>query len=280
MDTIEFMNLLRREGGYETPDASRSLRRLCGRLDAWFYLRSIGITFRTGLVARLGLLDDDRWAVSSHQTLTLFEECGARVRISGVEHIAGRTTPCVYVSNHMSMAETYLLPCVLLAGGSLTTVVKKSLLSYPGMGTILRNLDAIGVTRESPRDDLKTVLAEGRKRLDRGVSVLIFPQSTRTAYFDARLFNSIGAKLAHRAGVDLVPVAVKTDFQGVGRVIRDFGPLNRKQDVCLQVLPAIDVQKVGEKEAHAESVRQVSAALKAWGVDVRLSGNDGMQAAV
>ena len=43
------------------------------------------------------------------------------------------------------------------------------------------------------------------------ISVLIFPQTTRELFFDPKKFNTLGIKLAKRAKVPVIPIAVKTD---------------------------------------------------------------------
>jgi len=49
------------------------------------------------------------------------------------------------------------------------------------------------------------------------ISVLIFPQTTRDLRFDPNKFNTLGIKLAKRAKVPVIPVAVKTDAWGMGK---------------------------------------------------------------
>jgi hypothetical protein len=45
----------------------------------------------------------------------------------------------------------------------------------------------------------------GLARLKQGISIVVFPQTTRMVDFDASQFNSIGVKLAKKAGVPVVP---------------------------------------------------------------------------
>ena len=73
----------------------------------------------------------------------------------------------------------------------------------------------------------------GRERLAQGRSIIIFPQTTRSLGFDPKLFNSIGVKLARRAGVPVVPIALKTDAWGVGKLIKDFGKIHPEKTVLV-----------------------------------------------
>ncbi len=131
--------------------------------------------------------------------------------------------PCVFISNHMSTLETFLLPAIIRPLTPVTFVVKKSLTTMPVFGPIMRSRDPVVVNRSSPRDDLATVFEEGAKRLKNGVSIIIFPQHTRSLLFDPASFNSIGIKLALRTGAPVIPLALKTDAWGNGRKIRELG---------------------------------------------------------
>jgi 1-acyl-sn-glycerol-3-phosphate acyltransferase len=96
----------------------------------------------------------------------------------------------------------------------------------------------------------------------------VFPQSTRSTAVSAGDFNSIGAKLALRASVPVVPVALKTDFHGIGRVFRDAGPIRR--DRCVHVRMGAPLAAEGNgKEAHRQTVAFIMTSLKEWGVAVR-----------
>lgn len=107
----------------------------------------------------------------------------------------------VLIGNHMSLLETALFHAVAREYLDFTFVIKQSLLTVPFFRDIMRSLGAIPVGRENPRDDLRAVLGDGKKVLESGRSIIIFPQSTRSETFDAAKFNSIGIKLAKSAGV-------------------------------------------------------------------------------
>jgi hypothetical protein len=51
--------------------------------------------------------------------------------------------------------------------------------------------------------------------------------------------------------VSLLPIALKTDFVGLGSLLRDFGPLHREQPIHLAFGPPLSVTGTG-KAAHRE----------------------------
>lgn len=269
MQAAEFQDGLRTTGGYESPAAPLSSAGTCsGALtSARFYLRLWSIVVRAWSTARSGEYSAAAWTRDSYSILRTVELCGGRFCISGLQGMAQTPGARVYVSNHMSSLETLALPCILLSVGPLTFVIKSSLRRYPFFGTVLGALDPICVSRTSARDDLRTVLSEGEKKCRTGISIVLFPQATRSQGFDPATFNTLGAKLAARAGVPLVPVAVKTDFMGIGKVIRDVGPIFRDRVVRIGLGPPIDAAR-NPRDAHRQAVEFIARTLTDWGVSV------------
>ncbi len=272
----ELWRILRERGVYETgQEQARSLygRLMSGRWDAFYYWDVIHVVISAYGKAICGRFDRREWGSHALKMLQAAERCGGRVRLEGFENIALAKLPVVYVANHMSSLDTTVLPGSLLGFGDVTTVVKESLLSYPLFGRVLKAVQPISVTRRDPREDLKEVLAQGEACLRSGRSVVIFPQATRALEFDPAKFNSLGVKLARKAGVQVVPVALQTDFQGIGEWIRDFGPLQRKNPIRFKVGVPLTVEGNG-REAQQRVVEFISETLRSWGVKVGEQGKE------
>jgi len=131
----------------------------------------------------------------------------------------------------------------------------------------MRSRDPIAVTRTDPRKDLDTVMSEGVRHLAAGRSVIIFPQGTRTPEFRRSGFNSLGVKLASRAGVPVLPVALKTDYWGNSMLMRGFGPVRRKLPILLEFGDAIAVNGRGKAE-HEACLDFIESRLRSWSAPV------------
>jgi 1-acyl-sn-glycerol-3-phosphate acyltransferase len=127
----------------------------------------------------------------------------------------------------------------------------------------MRSRNPIVVSRDNPRQDLVTVMEEGARRIAEGTSVILFPQTTRTARFDPSAFNSLGVKLARASGAVVVPVALKTDAWDNGRLFKDFGPIHPERTVHIQFGNPLSVTGNG-REQHDATVRFISEHLAAW----------------
>jgi 1-acyl-sn-glycerol-3-phosphate acyltransferase len=168
----------------------------------------------------------------------------------------------------MSTAETFLLANMILPFRRVTFVVKQSLVEYPIFKHIMRSRDPIVVGRVNPREDLKAVLGGGRERLEAGISIVIFPQRTRTVTFDREGFNTIGIKLAKRAGVPVIPLALKTNAWSNGKWLKDYGPFRPEEDVRFEFGEPITVTE-SDREAHEAVIEFITGRLTEWGVPVK-----------
>ena len=230
----------------------------------YFYLRNFGTFMRSGKCAAKGLLDKDMQIHYSNDNIRLIEDCGAKVHLRGLDNLRNLNgRPVVIIGNHMSLLETASLHAIIREYVDFAFVVKESLLETAYIKNILNSLGAIGVTRTNPREDLKKVLTEGKKVLQAGRSMIVFPQSTRTRNFDREQFNSIGIKLAKSAGAAVVPMALKTDFLENGKLIRDLGPLRPERDVWFEFGPAMEIE--GNGQAQQLAVEDfIEAAFARW----------------
>ncbi|MBQ6923892.1 MAG: 1-acyl-sn-glycerol-3-phosphate acyltransferase, partial [Kiritimatiellae bacterium] len=121
--------------------------------------------------------------------------------------------------------------------------------------------------RKNARKDLADTLEQGTALLRGGTSILLFPQGHRAEKFDPRKFNSLGAKLAARAGAPLVPVACKTDFARPGWPLRDFGPVDPRRAVKFACGPVLD-PALPQRDLQEACIAHISAKLAEWGMGV------------
>ena len=255
------MNTLAYTGGnYESPGRtptflSRSFP------SSVFYIKFLSCVLRSASLARRNLYDGDAWGESSLTVFRALEETGVKFDIRGVDRLSQEDGPCVFIGNHMSMLETMVLPGIIQPFKDVTFVIKQSLLEYPVFKHIMRARKPVAVSRQNPRLDLKLVLQEGAKILQTGGrSIVIFPQTTRTKTFDPEQFNSIGVKLAQKADVPIIPIALITDAWENGRYLKDFGRINPAKKVFVAFGPPLKVGKRG-KESHAQVVEFIQRTL-------------------
>lgn len=256
-------------GEYHTPP-ERSPKHPKGKswISAIRYANNIFmIVMRAGARAAFSGFGYKDWQEIAFRSISFAEHIGAEVSVEGFSEIKSYGKPVVYVSNHMSTLETMAIPPIVILFGKLSVVLKKSLDDMPVLGKTARMVNTIPVSRTNAREDLKTVLTEGCKRIQNGMSVLLFPQGTRQAVFHAHKFNSLGAKLAARAGVPVVPIAVRTDIMETGKMIRDFGRVDPSKPLRIKCGPILP-PSLGPREMHAQCLAFIEKTLQEWGLPV------------
>jgi 1-acyl-sn-glycerol-3-phosphate acyltransferase len=131
---------------------------------------------------------------------------GVRVRVEGLEKIAPDGS-YVFVSNHLSYMDT---PVVLAnIPVQFRFLAKRGLFQIPLLGTHLARAGHIPVPRDDARAAVKTMATAAQAIRERGISLLIFPEGGRSRTGELAAFKEGAAYIAIRAGVPLVPVAVK-----------------------------------------------------------------------
>ena len=229
----------------------------------FYYTRFLTYCFRYSSLAKQGKFGAEEWWQGSLLTLQALEKVGVEIEITGSKVMEEVTGPCVFIANHMSTLETICLPAVIQPYKDCTFIVKRGIVEYPVFKHIMLSRDPIVVGRANPRDDLKVVLEEGCNLLARGRSIIVFPQTTRTVTFDPEQFNTIGIKLAKRANVPVIPLALKTDAWGIGAIVKEFGRIDPTKKVHIAFGAPITIQGRGNDE-HKQIIEFIQQQMQRW----------------
>jgi 1-acyl-sn-glycerol-3-phosphate acyltransferase len=118
--------------------------------------------------------------------------------------------PFVVVANHQSILDILLLSHV---PREMKWVAKQALFEVPWIGVMLRMSGDIPVLRGDAESG-GAALARARAYLDRGMSVMMFPEGTRSPTGALGTFKSGAFRLAIEAGVPVLPIAVSGTAAG------------------------------------------------------------------
>lgn len=111
----------------------------------------------------------------------------------------------VIMSKHQSAWETFFLPTIFHAPA---VIVKRELLWLPFFGWGLAAGDPIAINRSDVSSAMQQIITKGKKCLDSGRWVLVFPEGTRVAPGKAGKYRLGGARLAVASGYPVIPVAL------------------------------------------------------------------------
>ena len=165
--------------------------------------------------------------------------CGIRYEVEGGENIPDE--PCIIMCKHQSSWETLALQALFPPQ---VWVLKRELLWIPFFGWGLASLKPIAIDRRAGRKALNQVIEQGRKRLDSGAWVVIFPEGTRIPSGQIGEFGMGGAFLAAKTGYSIIPVA-----HNAGKVWPKHGFLK---------YPGVIKLVIGNKIVIDENMKKVS----------------------
>ena len=132
---------------------------------------------------------------------------GIRYQVLGREHLPrGSTDPAVLLVKHQSTWETFAMPAIM--PHPLAYVFKKELLRVPFFGWAMGRLDMIHIDRSQRARAFAKVVQQGRRLMQDGVWVIMFPEGTRIPRGQMGEYKTGGTRLAIAAGVPVIPIAV------------------------------------------------------------------------
>jgi 1-acyl-sn-glycerol-3-phosphate acyltransferase len=131
--------------------------------------------------------------------------CGVRVRTQGSEKLAGMDR-CVFVANHQSYFDIPVLYTGLPY--SLSFIAKKELFFIPFFGWGIAAIGHIWIDRDNARAARKSITRATDKLKREGISLVLFPEGTRSVTGEVGVFKRGSFTLAFEAGVPVVPVTI------------------------------------------------------------------------
>ena len=156
-----------------------------------------------------------------------------RLKVEGLENI-DRNKTYVIVANHQSLADIIIIYQIRMY---FKWVAKRELLKVPFIGGLLWVNDHVLLTR-GDFGSIKDVYAQAAEWLRKGVSMLFFPEGTRSHTDDMNEFQNGAFKLAIREGKPVLPVFIGGTREAIpkgGWIFNTTRIVGR-----LVVLPSID----------------------------------------
>ena len=101
--------------------------------------------------------------------------CGIEWEVRGRENFPDG--PAIILSKHQSTWETFVMPAIM--PHPLAYVFKKELLHVPFFGWAMGRLDMIHIDRKQRSRAFAKVVQQGRRLMEEGVWVIMFPEGTR-----------------------------------------------------------------------------------------------------
>ena len=131
---------------------------------------------------------------------------GIQCRVQGMDNLPTDGQGVVLLVKHQSTYETFLMPSIMPR--PLAYVFKKELLKVPFFGWSIGALDMIHIDRAQGSRAFHKVVEQGKRLLDQGIWVIMFPEGTRVNRGEVGDYKTGATRLAIMTGASVVPVAV------------------------------------------------------------------------
>lgn len=177
---------------------------------------------------------------------------GVSLRVRGLENI-DPGEPYIFMANHQSNVDIPVLIQSLLRF-QLRWIAKKELLRVPLFGWAMWATKHIAVDRADPLDAMKS-LERSRRRIAAGISVVVFPEGTRSRDGQLLPFKKGGFLMAAKTGVKIVPVTIV----GSAALLPSGHWQLRAGSVDVYIDPPMPSEgyRIGKLQALSDQVRQV-----------------------
>jgi 1-acyl-sn-glycerol-3-phosphate acyltransferase len=166
-----------------------------------------------------------------------------KVRVEGTERLNGKG-PYIFMSNHQGYYDIFTLVSHLPY--QFKWLAKKELFSVPFLGWTMAAVGYISIDRGGTRETVEAMNEAARKIRD-GMSVVIFPEGSRSPDGSIQPFKKGGFTLAIKSKVPIVPIAIS----GSGNIM----PKNRwtvaAGEIRMFVGPPIEIQQYSLKDRES-----------------------------
>jgi len=163
-----------------------------------------------------------------------------RMKLTGLKHFSPKRS-YVVVANHQSMGD---IAFVYLTHRQFKWVAKESLFKVPVFGWCMSGMKYIKLMR-GEFGSIKDVYLEAAGWLEKDMSVLFFPEGTRSITGEVGAFKNGAFKLAIKEQKPILPIAIS----GTRNILLKGSWVFKNKVTCeLKVLPAIETKDYSEQD--------------------------------
>jgi len=162
---------------------------------------------------------------------------GVKVKVEGLEQIPGKG-PYIFMSNHQGGYDIFALHGHLPF--DFKWLAKKELFSIPFFGWTLTAAGYISIDRKGTRDTVRA-MNEAAQKIRDGMSVVIFPEGSRSPDGLIQPFKKGGFTLAIKSKVPIVPTAIvgSREIMPKGKFTVNPGT------IAIRIGPTIETKELG-----------------------------------
>lgn len=164
-------------------------------------------------------------------------------------HKADLSSPAVITCNHQSHLD---LMCLLALSPKIVFLTNDWVWNSPFYGFIIRNAEYLPV-----KDGLDSIMPQLKSLVDRGYSIAVFPEGTRSQECKIGVFHKGACFIAEAFGLDVLPMLL----YGPGKVLKKHTRHLEKGPLHVEVydrLPQVELKTIGDVKSQTKYLRRFS----------------------
>ena len=173
------------------------------------------------------------------------QESGDRSQETGVSSLFDR--PRVVICNHQSHLDLF---CQLIFTPDIIFLTNDWVWNNPSYGLLIRHAEYYPV-----REGLEELLPKLRSLVERGYSIAVYPEGTRSKDCQIGRFHQGAFWLAEQLGVDILPMCL----YGPGKILKKKTYTLQKGPVRIEVDEPVSLEELramGDHKAQAKEMRR------------------------
>lgn len=185
----------------------------------------------------------------------MLKSAGATMVVKGEENMP-KSGPVVYMATHKGLFDSPVM-ALLIKNEPVIFIGKEETKKMPVFGKWFEAMGCIYLARDDMKKSLQAIL-QGIDELKQGQSIVIFPEGTRMKGQEMGSFKAGSFKLATKANVPIVPIAIQNTY----KVLEEKRKI-QKTTIYVNVGKPIDVAALSaeEKKKLPQTVESTVRAL-------------------
>ncbi len=176
----------------------------------------------------------------------------SEIRVLGVDRLR-ESGPQLLVANHPTLLDVVVIISLM---PQLDCAVKREAWSNPFMRSVVAAAGYI------PNDSGEQLVDRCVERIQRGGSLLIFPEGTRSPKGGLGPFQRGAAHMSLRSGRPLLPVSIRCDPPTLMRGQKWYDVPPRRVQFSIEIGEPIALPKLGEGEPRGVAARRLTAEMR------------------
>lgn len=181
---------------------------------------------------------EDTW---SNKIIEMF---GSELIVHGKENLPTEG-PVVFIGNHQGYADIIAYIAAISPSIAFAFVAKDDLERIPLYGPWMRRIRSVFIKRNDPRASLKAI-DEGISLIEKGFSLMIFPEGTRSKGPRPGNFKRGAFRLATKPGVPIIPISLNGSY----KMYEETGVIKGAR-IDVLVHPAVETKDLSRQEEKA-----------------------------